>query len=127
VDVEAEGMRWSHVRASRRGGRRDAGRTAVSADLRDGRSSAGRERPNFCSRARRVREVQWSRAMGLEGSRRPMIPKECIRDEKPGYLRFVVNTRRFVCGRGRMGEMFYLSVPRNMVRSSSSFREYVSA
>jgi len=26
------------------------------ADLRDGRSSAGRERPKFCSRVRRVRE-----------------------------------------------------------------------
>jgi hypothetical protein len=33
-----------------------------------------------------VREDQWSREMGLEGSRRPMVPKECIRVEKPGYL-----------------------------------------
>src|SRR6266850_251081 len=86
VSEDAEGTRWSQESASRRAGMREAGRTAARADLKDRRSSAGRERPNFCSRARRAREDQRSRTMGLEGSRRPMAPKECIRGPKPGYL-----------------------------------------
>ena len=61
---------------------------AASADSRDGRSSIGRERLNFCSRARRARDDQQWRTMGLEGSRKPMAPKECIRDAKQGCSSF---------------------------------------
>jgi hypothetical protein len=82
----AEGMRWSQVRAWRRAGMREGGRTVASADLSDGRSLSGMVMLNFCSRARRVREGQRSRTMVLEDSRRPMVLKECIRDAKPGYL-----------------------------------------
>ena len=58
----------------------------MSADLRDGGSSLGIERPSFCSKERRVRDDQRSSTMVLEDSRRPMALKECIRDAKPGYL-----------------------------------------
>ena len=65
---------------------RSAGRTLAKADLRDGRSSLGMDRPSFCSKERRMRDDQRSSAMVLEASRRPIALNECVIDAKPGYL-----------------------------------------
>jgi hypothetical protein len=73
---------------------------------------------------RRMRDDQRSSAMILEDSRRPIALNECIRDAKPGYLKESLTSDSFAAA---AVSLFYLSVPRNMVRSSSFFREYVSA
>jgi hypothetical protein len=65
---------------------RSAGRTLARADLRDGKSSLGMDRPSFCSKERRVRDDHRSSTMVLEDSRRPIALNECIRDANPGYL-----------------------------------------
>jgi hypothetical protein len=125
--TQVTGMRCSQLSASKRVWMRSAGRTLERADLRDGGSSLGMDWPSFCSKERRMRDDQRSSTMVLEDSRRPIALNECIRDAKPGYLEELLTSNSFNCSK-RMGIVsFYLSVPRNMVRSSSFFREYVSA
>jgi len=121
----AAGMRCSQWSASRRVWMRSAGRTLARADLRDGKSSLGMDRPSVCSKERRIREDQRSSTIVLEDSRRPIALNECIRDAKPGYLEGLLTSN--TCSSDLEIVSFYLSVPRNMVRSSSFFREYVSA
>jgi hypothetical protein len=105
---------------------RSAGRTLERADLRDGRSSLGMDTSSFCSKERRMRDDQRSSTMVLEDSRRPIALNECIRDAKPGYLEELLTSNLFAAAASGIVS-FYLSVPRNMVRSSSFFKEYVSA
>ena len=91
----AAGMRCSQLSASRRVWMRSAGRTLARADLRDGKSSLGIDRPSFCCKERRIREDQRSSTIVLEDSRRPIALNEYIRDAKPGYLEGLLASQRF--------------------------------
>jgi hypothetical protein len=118
-DGPAVGRRWSQLSASKRGEMLELGRTLVSADLSDGRSSSGIETPSFCSSARRGREDQRSKKIVLEDSRKFMAPKECIKEEKPGYLELLSISS--------VGGQIHPSVPRKhgvefLVRQRICFR-----